>query len=159
MTPNKNLLYRKIILYVIGITLILLLILPFYHVFVPELTDAPNEYWKTIYLVEDEFLIIGLLPFYAIFLFYTFSKKKILKTIFKVILFLLAILYFVYALMTTQIPVMDYIPDIGTLLLFLLLPEFIYLHYMDMWVKYYEENQQEATTKVVINEHGAQNSC
>ena len=53
---------------------------------------------------------------------------------------MLAGLYFAFGLLSTGFAMQDYIPGPGTLLLFALLPELAYLHYMDMWVKYNKEN-------------------
>tara|TARA_B110000037_G_C17110534_1_gene501680 strand:+ start:99 stop:320 length:222 start_codon:yes stop_codon:yes gene_type:complete len=66
-------------------------------------------------------------------------KNALLKTVSKVILFLLAILYFCFGLIAgTNAP--DFAPGPGAILLLLILPELVYLHYMDMWIKYNKEN-------------------
>jgi len=140
MSPKKNQLYRKLTIYSIGITLLLLLCLPHYTVFAPELEDTPEQAWKNIYFFGDEFLIIGLTPFFILFPLFLKSKNIIWKSILKIFLFILAGLYFGFGLLTTGFAVQDYIPGPGTLLLFALLPELAYLHYMDMWVKYYIKN-------------------
>ncbi len=139
MTPKKNQLYRKIIFYSIGLTLILQIILPFALIYAPDVSTEIGEEWQPNYLFSDEFGLI-LLPFYLFFILYLVSKNKTVKGIAKLILFLFAILYFGYAFLVFQTPLIDFVPGFGLLLLFLFLPELIYLHYMDMWIKYYEEN-------------------
>jgi hypothetical protein len=136
MNPKKNHLLRKITLFVIGLTLILFLFFPHYEFWTP--TDSGH--WEEVYIYEDHLILIGLTPFYILFVFMLYSKNPTLKTISKVILFLLAILYFGFGLIAVGQTVQDYAPGPGAFLLLLLLPELVYLHYMDMWIKYNEEN-------------------
>lgn len=140
MDPKKNCLYRKIAIVAIAITLILFLCLPSYSSWVPESWDGWEAGWNEIYIYEDEFILIGLLPFYIFFPLMLFTKNRTLKIVFKIVLFLLAGLYFAYGLLATGLPAQDYAPGPGTYLLLALLPELSYLYYMDMWVKYNKEN-------------------
>lgn len=139
MNPKRNNLYRKIVIGAIGITLILFLCVPTYESWAPEEWDDWEAGWNVIYIYEDVTLLIGILPFYMLFPVMILTKKKLLKVLFKILLFLLAALYFKYGLMATGLPIQDYSPGPGTYLLLALLPELIYLYYMDMWVKYYKE--------------------
>ena len=140
MSPKRNHLFRRIAIIAIGITLVLFLCLPTYASWVPEAWDGWEAGWNYIYIYEDEIMLIGLLPFYILFPLMLLTKNKPLRVLFKILLFLLAGLYFAYGLMATRLPAQDYAPGLGTYLLLALLPELAYLHYMDMWVKYNKEN-------------------
>ena len=117
-----------------------MLCVPLYSVWSPEILNGSELGWISIYIFEDEELLIGLMPFYILFPLMLLSKNRPIKIILKVILFLLALLYFGYGLLATGMPIQDYSPDLGALMLLALLPELAYLYYMDMWVRYNEKN-------------------
>ncbi len=146
MDPNKNIRFRKLTLISIGVTLVLLLCLPLYVTWYAGDMEDSQAGWSFGYLIGDDLLLPGLLPFYLFFPFMLLSKSKVLKLILKIVLFILAGLYFAYGFLTLQVPFQDYSPALGTYLLMTLLPQLIYLHYMDMWVKYNAKNPKEEIT-------------
>lgn len=143
MDPKKNSLFRKLTLISIGVTLVLLLCLPFCVYWDPGETEESQGAWSYGYLIGDDLLLPGLLPFYLFFPLSLLSKSQMLKLILKIVLFILAGLYFAYGFLTLQVPLQDYSPHLGTYLLMTLLPQLVYLHYMDMWVKYNAKNPKD----------------
>ncbi|WP_066755415.1 hypothetical protein [Crocinitomix algicola] len=87
--------------------------------------------WNQIFLYEDEFLFMGLSPFYLLFPLMLLSKNRIVKMALKGVLLILASFYFAYGVVATGMPVQDFVPRMGVYLLIPLIPELIYLYYLD----------------------------
>jgi hypothetical protein len=131
MDQTKIIKYRKFVIGILISLMILLLFVPIYESYVPL---EFNPFWKTVYLVQDEEMLIFIGPFYLIFIVSRLIRNKYVRGVSNLILILVACFLFLLG-MASGMAVQDYVPRIGTLIQMTFLPLIIALIYLDWKVR------------------------
>lgn len=106
------------------------LLVPFYHSF-----DSNSGSWENILMIQDDFLILIVSPIFLIWILYLWLTKKWLNIILQILLFLSSIFYSFIAFLSASMPIQDFSPAIGYLLLLLCCPFVIIFLIFDKYNK------------------------
>jgi hypothetical protein len=141
---------RKILISTIVLTLVLLAVLPIYHVFTKDFVNEVEKYgWKTIYLYNSEDVIWVAAPLYLLFPMSFFINNKAIKLIIKALLFICAGLCSLLGFSGATLLAQDLQPDIGCLVLITIFPQYLLLLFVEYLTK---RSKEEAGQKLSMND-------
>ena len=127
MDQSKIAKYRKTVIGILISLMILLLFVPIYESYIPL---EFNPFWKTVYLVPDEEMMMFVGPFYLLFLVSRLIPNKYVSGVANLILILVSCFLFLLG-MASGMASQDYVPRIGTLIQMTFLPLIVAITYLD----------------------------
>jgi hypothetical protein len=132
----------------ICINCILLFIAPLSYSFGPlDMQDMGSEFgWKPDYFYKDESTLILIAPLYLLWLGYLVHKKRIVKQLLIIFLIGLSAFYSFFGFMSISMPMQDYQPYWGTLILFLFFPMLVVFFFFEWKVSKMKETYLYADT-------------
>ncbi len=116
---------NKILITLLSATLIISFCIPYCSVFNPT-GKIDNEGWENSYIIDDIILITLYTAFGMFWLAYLLLRKSILKTILKLVLIVLSILFFTIALENLVFTAQDFRPGTGFYISVFILPLLTY---------------------------------
>jgi hypothetical protein len=103
---------NKILIVLLSAILIISFFIPYSFVFNAE-NNIENQNWENSYIVDDIKLITLYTAFSIFWLAYLLLNKSLVKTILKLILLIISLLFFVMALANLVFIAQDFLPSMG----------------------------------------------
>lgn len=131
---NYKLIHQGLI-YCIHLMCMLCFILPFSIEFNPWKFGESDDGWGTLYFIQQDILVLyPTLSFIAIWITLQVTKATFIKSILKVLSFMAAGYQFFVAFLSVSMPMQDFIPSYGYLLLLGFFPCIILVYTVEYWV-------------------------
>lgn len=104
--------------YAVNLVYTLLLFIPYCEVYTPWQSDE----WTKIFVYTNDGSLMIFSPFAILWIFFQITKNSKLKKLAKWLCLIITAFYFLGTLGTLLMPIQDYIPKIGSILLLSLFP-------------------------------------